>query len=174
MKTAIAIIIVLVPGCVAPYRADYDLSDKEKILSAYRYAAEIEYRPDPVGDEWELPSVTERRGYGDCEDQSIWLYHQLRAYGIESCMEFGKLAEASAGYHCWVVVVTEEGLLLLDPSVQFAAYRAVVPSRLYLVLINNPYIEGKRKDFEIRAGWKLETWIEQAKELERKSNDNRN
>lgn len=101
-------------------------SSSDDIGNLFMQARAFRYSKDKDGDFWQSPFETELKKSGDCEDKSVWLYHQLKQSGYQDArLVIGKLRRSDRGYHTWVTVKDRKGnLLIMDPASQKKIWRA--------------------------------------------------
>ena len=76
------------------------------------YRSGVRYRREAPGQErWQLPREVYERGFGDCEDLSIWLAAELQLRGIAA-----RVAVLKTGPRLWHAVVQLPDGRILDPS----------------------------------------------------------
>jgi len=116
----------------APTSSRYDKrrEAQEYLKQAYRFEfkEEMLYQSLPnlafnikgtMADHWQLPSETERKGRGDCEDKAIWLYAKLLKNGFKNVrLVIGKYRKSDIIFHAWVVWYHENRIFILDPTHQ--------------------------------------------------------
>lgn len=75
--------------------------------------------------EWKLPAEVEIAPLADCKGKSVALYQKMNSYGARNVrLVIGKRTRTSRKTHAWLEWSTEAGKYLLDPTINWAAYRA--------------------------------------------------
>ncbi|MBA7645852.1 hypothetical protein ES703_53611 [subsurface metagenome] len=88
----------------------------------------VDYKFD-IGEFWQMPSETLRRGAGDCEDTSILLTSLIRAGGASDCyVALGSLADYG---HAWVA---HRGQIL---ETTYTSARQATPRGYHLMALFN-------------------------------------
>lgn len=94
--------------------------------------------------EWKTPAETQSGAPADCKAKAVALYERMQAHGATKLrLVIGKRAPTSRSTHAWVEWETEDGNYVLDPTINWRAYRGKeVGRRCYI-----PYYayEGTRK-----------------------------
>lgn len=75
--------------------------------------------------EWKTPSEVQTAPVADCKGKAVALYERLRERGATNVrLVIGKRLETSRVTHAWVVWATETGTYVLDPTINWMAYRS--------------------------------------------------
>jgi len=75
--------------------------------------------------EWETPEEVESAPAADCKGKAVALYQKMQAYGAHNVrLVIGKRTPASRKTHAWLEWNTENGTYVLDPTINWTAYRA--------------------------------------------------
>lgn len=94
--------------------------------------------------EWKTPAETQSGAPADCKAKAVALYQRMQSHGATNMrLVIGKRAATSRSTHAWLEWDTESGTYVLDPTINWRAYRgADVGRRSYL-----PFYayEGTRK-----------------------------
>ncbi len=94
--------------------------------------------------EWKTPAETRSGEPADCKAKAVTLYERMRAHGAKNVrLIIGKRAVSSRSTHAWIEWETTNGSYVLDPTINWRAYRASdVARRSYI-----PYyaFEGEQK-----------------------------
>ena len=83
---------------------------------------------------WKTPVETQSGEPADCKAKAVALYEKMRAYGAKDIrLVIGKRSSSSRSTHAWVEWETEGGDYVLDPTINWMAYRASdLGSRAYI------------------------------------------
>ena len=94
--------------------------------------------------EWKTPAETQSGEPADCKGKAVALYERMQSHGASHVrLVIGKRAAASRSTHAWLEWDTETGTLVLDPTINWRAYRgAEVGRRSYIPFYA---FEGARK-----------------------------
>ena len=94
--------------------------------------------------EWKTPSETESGAPADCKAKAVALYERMQSYGATNVrLVIGKRTATSRSTHAWVEWDTETGNYVLDPTINWRAYRGKeVGRRSYIPFYA---FEGTRK-----------------------------
>lgn len=97
----------------------------QSLSQIFAKAMGLQYKKDPTTDNWKNPDITEKSGFGDCEDMALWLYRELKSSGYQRVrVMVGKFEAAETAYHTWVIVPGLKGDdLILDPALQTRIWR---------------------------------------------------
>jgi predicted transglutaminase-like cysteine proteinase len=83
---------------------------------------EIPYGFSP---EWKTPAEVELDAVADCKGKAVALYDVMHSHGAENVrLVIGKRTLASRKTHAWVEWNTNSGTYVLDPTINWTAYRA--------------------------------------------------
>lgn len=93
---------------------------------------------------WKTPAETQSGAPADCKAKSVALYERMQAHGATNLrLVIGKRAPTSRSTHAWVEWETDTGTYVLDPTINWRAYRGrEVGSRSYIPFYA---FEGARK-----------------------------
>lgn len=94
--------------------------------------------------EWKTPSETESGAPADCKAKAVALYEKMQAHGATNVrLVIGKRATSSRSTHAWLEWDTRSGTYVLDPTINWRAYRGrEVGRRAYIPFYA---FEGSRK-----------------------------
>jgi hypothetical protein len=94
---------------------------------------EIPYSFTP---EWKTPAEVETASSADCKGKAVALYQKMQAYGARNIrLVIGRRTVTSRKTHAWLEWNTENGSYVLDPTINWAAFRAdEIGTRNYLPL----------------------------------------
>jgi hypothetical protein len=74
--------------------------------------------------EWKTPAETESGGPADCKAKAVALYQRMQANGAGTLrLVIGKHTLNSRSTHAWLEWETQDGSYLLDPTLNWQAYR---------------------------------------------------
>ena len=130
-----------------------------KVERALERAHEMRYQNDEHGDHWQNPAQTQRRGGGDCEDLSIWLYARLIENGVHGARVcVGKKSPRDSQFHSWVVWLTGDKTYILDPTVSGSASDArLCPAGYYKPYysydVDGKYVHHRLSQASFRTGY---------------------
>ena len=75
--------------------------------------------------EWKTPAEVEVAPVADCKGKAVALYQKMHSYGAQNVrLVIGKRARTSRKTHAWLEWNTETGTYVLDPTINWTAYRA--------------------------------------------------
>jgi hypothetical protein len=75
--------------------------------------------------QWKTPSEVQTAPVADCKGKSVALYQRMNSHGAQNVrLVIGKRTRHSRKTHAWLEWQTETGRYLLDPTINWAAYRA--------------------------------------------------
>jgi len=83
-------------------------------------------RSIPYGftNEWKTPAETQSGAPADCKAKSVALYERMQSHGATNVrLIIGKRAATSHSTHAWLEWETETGTYVLDPTINWQAYR---------------------------------------------------
>jgi predicted transglutaminase-like cysteine proteinase len=94
---------------------------------------EIPYGFSP---EWKTPSEVETAPSADCKGKAVALYQKMQANGARNLrLVIGKRTVTSRKTHAWIEWNTEDGNYVLDPTINWMAFRTEqIGNRNYLPL----------------------------------------
>ena len=82
---------------------------------------EIPYAFSP---EWKTPTEVETGPNADCKGKAVALYQKMQAHGAHNLrLVIGKRTVMSRKTHAWLEWSTENGSYVLDPTINWMAYR---------------------------------------------------
>ena len=86
--------------------------------------------------EWKTPAETQSGAPADCKAKAVALYETMQAHGATKLrLVIGKRATTSRSTHAWLEWETESGVYVLDPTINWRAYRGSdVGRRSYIPL----------------------------------------
>ena len=74
--------------------------------------------------EWKTPAETESGAPADCKAKAVTLYERMRAHGATNLrLVIGRRTSASRSSHAWVEWDTQSGSYVLDPTINWRAFR---------------------------------------------------
>ncbi len=74
--------------------------------------------------EWKTPVETESGAPADCKAKAVALYERMQSHGASNVrLVIGKRAATSRSTHAWLEWDTETGTYVLDPTINWRAYR---------------------------------------------------
>jgi hypothetical protein len=75
--------------------------------------------------EWKTPAETQSGAPADCKAKSVALYERMQSHGATNVrLIVGKRAATSRSTHAWLEWDTEIGTYVLDPTINWRAYRS--------------------------------------------------
>jgi hypothetical protein len=75
--------------------------------------------------EWKTPAETQSGAPADCKAKAVALYERMQAHGATNVrLVIGKRAFTSRSTHTWLEWDTQTGSYVLDPTINWRAYRA--------------------------------------------------
>jgi hypothetical protein len=94
--------------------------------------------------EWKTPAETQSGAPADCKAKAVALYERMQSHGATNVrLVIGKRAATSHSTHTWLEWDTETGTYVLDPTINWRAYRGTeVGRRSYIPFYA---FEGTRK-----------------------------
>lgn len=86
--------------------------------------------------EWKTPAEVESATFADCKGKAVALYQKMHSYGAQNIrLVIGHRTWTSRKTHAWLEWTTERGNYVLDPTINWSAYRtADVGDHSYLPL----------------------------------------
>ncbi|MFL6583254.1 MAG: hypothetical protein ACJ8KU_01910 [Chthoniobacterales bacterium] len=94
-----------------------------------------ELRGIPYGfsQEWKTPEEVGNGAPADCKGKAVALYHLMRSHGAADLrLVIGKRTLASQTTHAWLTWEKDGTSYVLDPTINWMAYRAEVTDGMYL------------------------------------------
>ncbi len=74
--------------------------------------------------EWKTPAETQSGAPADCKAKAVALYQRMQSHGASNVrLVIGKRATTSRSTHAWLEWETESGTYVLDPTINWRAYR---------------------------------------------------
>ncbi len=74
--------------------------------------------------EWKTPAETQSGAPADCKAKAVALYERMQSHGATNMrLVIGKRAATSRSTHAWLEWDTESGTYVLDPTINWRAYR---------------------------------------------------
>lgn len=75
--------------------------------------------------EWKTPQEVQLGAYADCKGKAVALYNAMHARGADSVrLVIGKRTSMSRKTHAWLEWTTASGTYILDPTINWSAFRA--------------------------------------------------
>jgi predicted transglutaminase-like cysteine proteinase len=75
--------------------------------------------------EWKTPAEVESAAFADCKGKAVALYEKMHSCGAQNVrLVIGRRALTSRKTHAWLEWTTESGNYLLDPTLNWTAYRS--------------------------------------------------
>lgn len=75
--------------------------------------------------EWKTPAEVQLGAYADCKGKAVALYNAMRSRGADNIrLVIGKRSFASRKTHAWLEWPTAGGIYILDPTINWSAFRA--------------------------------------------------
>ena len=75
--------------------------------------------------EWKTPDEVRLGAYADCKGKAVALYNTMRARGADNVrLVIGKRSWTSRKTHAWLEWATTNGTYILDPTINWSAFRA--------------------------------------------------
>ena len=75
--------------------------------------------------EWKTPEEVELGAYADCKGKAVALYNTMRSRGAENVrLVIGKRSWTSRKTHAWLEWTTANGNFILDPTINWSAFKA--------------------------------------------------
>lgn len=75
--------------------------------------------------EWKTPDEVQLGAYADCKGKAVALYKAMRSRGVDNVrLVIGKRTWTSRKTHAWLEWTTTNGTYILDPTINWAAFRA--------------------------------------------------
>jgi predicted transglutaminase-like cysteine proteinase len=86
--------------------------------------------------EWKTPSEVESSTFADCKGKAVALYQKMYSCGAENVrLVIGRRTSTSGKTHAWLEWTTDSGNYVLDPTINWSAYRSAdVGSHSYIPL----------------------------------------
>jgi hypothetical protein len=75
--------------------------------------------------EWKTPEEVQLGAYADCKGKAVALYNTMRSRGANNVrLVIGKRTSTSRKTHAWLEWTTANGNFILDPTINWSAFRA--------------------------------------------------
>jgi hypothetical protein len=75
--------------------------------------------------EWKTPAEVESGAVADCKGKAVALYERMQSHGADSVrLVIGRRTATSRKTHAWVEWSNEGGTYVLDPTINWMAYRS--------------------------------------------------
>ena len=75
--------------------------------------------------EWKTPEEVRAGAYADCKGKAVALYNAMRSRGAQNVrLVIGKRQWTSRKTHAWLEWATNNGTYILDPTINWSAFRA--------------------------------------------------
>ena len=86
--------------------------------------------------EWKTPAEVKSAPFADCKGKAVALYQKMSSLGAQNVrLVIGRRTSTSRKTHAWLEWSTESGNYVLDPTINWSAYRtANVGSHSYIPL----------------------------------------
>ena len=109
-----------------------------------RWMGDLRSIPYGFTKEWKTPTETQSGSPADCKAKSVALYDRMQIHGATNLrLIIGKRTATSRSTHAWLEWDTPDGTYVLDPTINWRAYRGRdVGRRSYVPLYA---FEGTRK-----------------------------
>jgi hypothetical protein len=89
-----------------------------------RWIQDLRSIPYGFNPEWKTPAEVEAAPVADCKGKAVALYQKMHSSGAQNLrLVIGKRARTSRKTHAWLEWNTEAGTYVLDPTINWAAYR---------------------------------------------------
>jgi hypothetical protein len=80
--------------------------------------------------EWKTPEEVQLGAYADCKGKAVALYNTMRSRGANNVrLVIGKRTSTSRKTHAWLEWTTANGNFILDPTINWSAFRADLAGR---------------------------------------------
>jgi hypothetical protein len=81
--------------------------------------------PYAFSPEWKTPAEVEAAPVADCKGKAVVLYQKMHSHGAQNVrLVIGKRTRTSHKTHAWLEWNTQAGTYVLDPTINWTAYRA--------------------------------------------------
>ncbi len=75
--------------------------------------------------QWKTPSEVESGAVADCKGKAVALYEKMRMFGASNLrLVIGRRSTSSRSTHAWLEWTTADGRYLLDPTLNWRAFKA--------------------------------------------------
>jgi predicted transglutaminase-like cysteine proteinase len=89
-----------------------------------RWISDLRSIPYGFTTEWKTPIETQSGAPADCKAKSVALYERMQSHGARNLrLVIGKRAATSRSTHAWLEWETETGTYVLDPTINWQAYK---------------------------------------------------
>jgi len=86
---------------------------------------ELRLIPYGFSEIWKTPEEVETSPIADCKGKAVALYERMKSRGASSVrLVIGKRTFASRSTHAWLEWTTANGTYVLDPTINWMAYKA--------------------------------------------------
>ena len=118
--------------------------DELSLATVNHWIGDLRSIPYGFTKEWKTPAETQSGAPADCKAKSVALYERMQSHGATNLrLVIGKRALTSRSTHAWLEWDTETGTYVLDPTINWRAYRGrEVGRRSYIPFYA---FEGTRK-----------------------------
>ncbi len=103
-------------------------SHKEQNLSfalVNHWIGDLRSIPYGFSIEWKTPGEVETSPYADCKGKAVALYQAMHSRGADNVrLVIGKRTSMSRKTHAWLEWTTANGTYILDPTINWSAFRA--------------------------------------------------
>jgi len=91
---------------------------------------------DGFSPQWKTPAEVEAATFADCKGKAVALYQKMSSSGAQNVrLVIGRRTSTSRKTHAWLEWNTDSGSYVLDPTINWSAYRtAEVDSHSYIPL----------------------------------------
>jgi predicted transglutaminase-like cysteine proteinase len=101
--------------------ADQDLS----LALVNNWIGNLRAIPYGFSTEWKTPEEVQFGAYADCKGKAVALYNTMRSRGANNVrLVIGKRTSTSRKTHAWLEWTTANGNFILDPTINWSAFRA--------------------------------------------------
>ena len=75
--------------------------------------------------EWKTPDEVQTSSFADCKGKAVALYNAMHSRGADNLrLVIGKRSSSSRKTHAWLEWTTAAGTYILDPTINWSAFRA--------------------------------------------------
>ncbi len=90
-----------------------------------RWIGDLRCIPYGFSMEWKTPAEVESGAPADCKGKAVALYERMHAHGANNIrLVIGKRTATSRVTHAWISWETGDGTYVLDPTINWTAFRA--------------------------------------------------
>jgi hypothetical protein len=147
MRVLFYMMLLAVVGCV---HTKPQTSEMYRAVVAFDIAKKIQYKADKY-DYWQTPTETKKLGFGDCEDQSIYLQKLLMDSQMESLIVFGATNEGDKELHVWNEVEIYGKTYILDVTNDIFEEKSELVSKYPKSYMIAPLSLGEAQKFALNA-----------------------